>query len=75
MEDPPMETFLTPNDLSRMLRVSRVYIYKLVRERRIPFFHVDRLVRSSPAEITQWLEKKRNQPWERDRNRKRPLDA
>jgi excisionase family DNA binding protein len=64
-------SIVTPEELAKTLKVSRVYIYKLVREKRIPFFHVDRVVRFSGSEVQAWLEEKRNQPWIRDRNKSR----
>jgi len=67
METSLQELFWTPEELSKMLRVSRVWIYKLVRDKRIPFFHIEKCVRFSPAEIRQWLETKRGQEWHRDK--------
>jgi excisionase family DNA binding protein len=58
-----METYLTVDDLSKALQVTPVWIYKLVREKRIPFVHVERCVRFSPSEIERWLEERRNQEW------------
>ena len=62
-----MEELLTVDDLSKTLKVSRVWIYKLVREKRIPFYHVEKCVRFSPAEIKEWLEFKKNVEWHRDK--------
>lgn len=62
-----MEDFLTVEDLSKILRVSRVWIYKLVREKRIPFYHVEKCVRFSSSEISEWLESKKNLEWHRDK--------
>ena len=61
-----METFLTVDDLSKALRVTPVWIYKLVREKRIPFIHVERCVRFSPSEIEAWLEERKNKEWSLD---------
>jgi excisionase family DNA binding protein len=64
-----METFLTVEEIAGKLRVSRVWIYKLVREKRIPFFRLDgKCVRFSPTEINQWLEEGREKAWHRDKN-------
>jgi excisionase family DNA binding protein len=62
-----MEEFLTVHDLSKLLRVSRVWIYKLVREKRVPFYHVDKCVRFSRSDISEWLESKKNREWHRDK--------
>lgn len=63
-----LEPFLTVEDLSKTLRVSPVWIYKLVREKRIPFYHVEKCVRFSPSEIEKWLVERRNKEWHRDKN-------
>ena len=64
-----METFLTVEEIAEKLRVSRVWIYKLVREKRIPFFRLDgKCVRFSPGEIQTWLEEGRGGEYHRDKN-------
>jgi len=62
-----METFLTVDDLAGSLKVNRVWLYKLVREKRIPFFRVEKCVRFSPSQIETWLEEKRMKEWHRDK--------
>jgi len=62
------ELFLTVDDLSKSLQVSPVWIYKLVREKRIPFYHIEKCVRFSPSEIEKWLEERKNKEWHRDKN-------
>ena len=54
-----METLLTPDDLSEMLNVEKVTVYKWVRQKKIPYFHIEKCVRFAPAEIKEWLEGKR----------------
>ena len=63
-----MEDFLTVDDLTKTLRVSRVWIYKLVREKRIPFYHIEKCIRFSPSEIQEWLKERQNKEWHRDKN-------
>jgi excisionase family DNA binding protein len=63
-----MEAFLTVDDLSKTLRVSPVWIYKLVREKQIPFYHIEKCVRFSPSEIEKWLEERKNKEWHRDKD-------
>jgi excisionase family DNA binding protein len=58
-----MEPLLTVDDLSKAWKVTPVWIYKLVREKRIPFIHVERCVRFSASEIEKWLEERRNKEW------------
>ncbi|MGO8989081.1 MAG: helix-turn-helix domain-containing protein [bacterium] len=58
-----METYLTVSDLSKSLKVTPVWIYKLVRQKRIPFLHIERCVRFSPSEIEKWLEERKNKEW------------
>ena len=53
------ESFLTVDDLSKRLKVSRVWLYKLVRLKKIPFLHIERAVRFDPVEIQDWLDQKR----------------
>lgn len=62
-----MEIFLTVDELSEKLKVSKVSLYKLVREKRIPFYHVEKCERFSPLEIQRWLEDRRNKEWHRDK--------
>jgi excisionase family DNA binding protein len=40
-----MEVLLTVEEVAGSLKVSQVWIYKLVREKRIPFYHVEKCVR------------------------------
>jgi excisionase family DNA binding protein len=67
MQEDRMIPFLTVDDLSKSLRVSPVWIYKLVREKRIPFYHIEKCVRFSPSEIEKWLEERKNKEWHRDK--------
>ena len=62
-----MEELLTVEDLSKTLKVSRVWIYKLVREKRIPFYHIEKCLRFSPSEVNEWLEERKNIDWHRDK--------
>lgn len=62
-----MEELLTVSDLSKRLRVSPVWIYKLVREKRIPFYHIEKCIRFSPSDIQIWLEERKNREWHRDK--------
>lgn len=55
-----MEELLTPEELAAKLKISRVAVYKWVRLKKIPFFHIEKCVRFDPAEIREWLEGKRN---------------
>ncbi|MGA2517902.1 MAG: helix-turn-helix domain-containing protein [Thermodesulfobacteriota bacterium] len=61
-----METFLTVHDLSKALQVTPVWIYKLVRQKRIPFIHIERCIRFSPSEIEAWIEERKNKEWSLD---------
>lgn len=63
-----MESLMTVDQLKEKLGVSRVWLYKLVREKRIPFYHIEKCIRFSPSEIDQWLESKRNGSYHRDKN-------
>lgn len=64
-----MEPFLTPDELSKILKVSRVLIYKLCDQGRIPFFRLaGKVIRFKEEEIAQWLEEGRGIRYERDKN-------
>lgn len=63
---------LTVDDLSQMLKVSRVAIYKWVRLKTVPYFHINKAVRFSPSDIEKWLEEKRGQEYHRDRGKEAP---
>ena len=62
-----METFLTVSDLSRSWKVTQVWIYKLVRQKRIPFYHIEKCIRFKPSEVDAWLLERQNQEWHRDK--------
>lgn len=62
-----MQDFITVSEVAKALKVSEPWIYKLVRQKRIPFFRVQKLVRFSLIEIEEWLEATRNQEWHRDK--------
>jgi len=51
--------YLTVDNLSQMLQVSPVRVYKLVRQKRIPFYHIERCVRFSQPEIMSWIEERK----------------
>ena len=50
---------ITVNDVSKMMKVSRIWIYKLCREKRIPFYHIERCIRFDSEEIGEWLAKRK----------------
>ena len=45
------------NDVARELKVSARHVFKLTSENKIPFAKVGRLLRFSPAQIAEWLQK------------------
>ncbi len=65
-----MEDFLTPEQLAKKLSVSRVFLYKLCEQGRIPFFRVGgkKVIRFSPSAIQKWLEETQGQEYHRDKN-------
>ena len=72
-----IEALLTPDDLAKSWKVTRIWIYKLVREKKIPSYRLGKCVRFKPAEIAQWLEEKRNGEYhiEHAKHRGRPRKA
>ena len=66
---------LTVSDVSSMLQVSKVLVYKWVRTKKIPFYHVEKCVRFAPDEVQGWLEVRRYRELRMPRKLKRPPDA
>jgi excisionase family DNA binding protein len=63
-----MEDFLTPEELAKKWKVSRVWIYRLVQQNRIPFIRVaGKVLRFHPSEIEKWMEENRGQEYHRDK--------
>ena len=63
-----MEAYLTPDELSKMLKVSRVWVYKLCDQGRIPFFRLaGKVIRFRADEIERWLELGRGIKYVRDK--------
>lgn len=60
--------FLTPSDISAMLNVSRVWVYKLCDQGIIPFFRLaGKVIRFKQEEIEQWMEESRGEKYRRDK--------
>jgi len=64
------EILLTPEDLATRLKTSKAFIYKLVREKSIPYFHIGKSVRFSPSKISAWLETTVGNEYHRDKKKK-----
>jgi len=65
MTNNSIETFLTIEDLSTKLKVSKIWLYRLVRLKRIPFYHIEKCVRFDPAEIQEWLNQRHMKEYRR----------
>jgi len=60
---------LTPQELAKALKVSRVYIYKLVERGDLPYLRVGgKVIRFNRAEIEAWLEESRGRKRHRDKS-------
>ena len=60
---------LTPLELAKAFKVSRVYIYKLAERGELPFLRVEgKVLRFYRAEIEAWLEASRGQRYRRDKS-------
>jgi excisionase family DNA binding protein len=60
--------FMTVCELSEMLQVSEVWIYKLCDQGRIPFFRLaGKSIRFRGAEIDQWLQESKGAKYRRDK--------
>jgi excisionase family DNA binding protein len=57
------------DDLSKMMKVSRIWIYKLCREKRIPWYRIESCIRFDPQEIQEWLEERKVEASGEDRRR------
>ncbi len=52
-----MENLLTVDQISKTLQISKVYVYKLVREKKIPTIRIGSALRFDPSAIQAWLQK------------------
>jgi len=50
-----MEEYSTPEEIGKRLKISRVFVYKLIRERKIPSIRIGRAVRIPNDKLQQWL--------------------
>jgi len=65
-----MEDFYTVDDLAKTLKISRPWLYQLIREQRIPYVRVaGKAVRFRASEIEQWLNEGRGVRYYRDKCR------
>ena len=67
-----MENYLTVDDLSKSLKVTSVWIYKLVRQKRIPYLHIERCIRFSPTAIEGWLKERENREYQHFLPKRKP---
>ncbi len=67
--EPTFPQILTPEELAKTLKISRVWVYKLCDQGRIPFFRLaGKVIRFRGDEIARWLEQGRGVKYERDKN-------
>jgi excisionase family DNA binding protein len=70
-----MEPFLTPDEVAKNLKVSRVWVYKLCDQGRIPFFRLaGKVIRFRQEEIEQWIEAGRGGKYHRDKKTEREVN-
>jgi excisionase family DNA binding protein len=62
-----MEEFLTVQEMAMILKLSKVYVHKLVRLQKIPFYRINKAVRFHPDEIREWLASKKMVAWHPNR--------
>lgn len=71
-----MEMLLTVDEVSKILKVSQVWIYKLVREKKIPFCRLGgKTVRFKQSELETWIETGRDQRYCRDKWREAEIQG
>jgi len=59
--DPTIE-FITPNELARLLRISKAGVYRLVDKRQIPFHKVMGSLRFDKEDVMSFLQQNRIAP-------------
>ena len=63
-----LDPMLTPQDLAKKWKVSKVWIYKLCDQGRIPFFRLaGKAIRFDPGEIKEWMEQGRGGKYRRNK--------
>ena len=61
------EPLITPGELAKRLNVSRVWVYRLANDGRLPSIRVgDKILRFDPGEIEEWLSAHRSRKYFRD---------
>jgi excisionase family DNA binding protein len=55
-----MEEYFTPGEVAKTLKISRVFVYKLIRERKISSVRIGRVVRIPNSRLQKWLEENEN---------------
>jgi len=53
---------LTPDELARMLKISKTSVYRLIDKRQIPFHKVMRSIRFGKNDVISYLEEHRIEP-------------
>lgn len=59
MNTPSSEPLQDVPAIAALLSVSEQHVYRMVRDKQIPFVRINRLVKFDPAEIRAWLETRR----------------
>ena len=55
------DEYLTPLELSKMLKVSRPWPYLMIKRGRLPYFKMNKIVRFRKSDIEAYLEKSRHE--------------
>jgi excisionase family DNA binding protein len=58
----PIPKLLTPNELARVLRISKAGVYRLVEKRLMPFYKVKGSLRFDQKDVSEYLQKMRIGP-------------
>jgi putative molybdopterin biosynthesis protein len=59
MRDKTTEKYLTPRELTEVLRVSMSTVYRLVEGRHLPFYRFGRKLRFAMSDVEEYLRKSR----------------
>jgi excisionase family DNA binding protein len=58
----PQLKLLTPDELAELLRISKISVYRLVEQRKIPFYRVRGNLRFEPKDVMSFLRQNRVEP-------------
>ncbi|MFH1381235.1 MAG: helix-turn-helix domain-containing protein [Candidatus Omnitrophota bacterium] len=58
-----MNELFSPQQLAKLLGISKKTVYDWIFTKKIPYYKVGRLVRFNPDEICRWLQERKVEPY------------